>query len=191
MKQLALGLAMYAQDYDEVLPGALAQAVADFGAPNAPPSFLSQIHPYAKNRAVYRCPSGISAAAVYGKDGNCSEHSCTNLQGNSVVMGRPLAVVPSPAEIVYLDENRFYNHYASLRPALTLPKAGIYQWWHWNLGPEGGEQYNSHHSGGGNLVFADGHAKYRTIKSLRSSDFGLTPEDGIEANAQKQYRAAF
>jgi prepilin-type N-terminal cleavage/methylation domain-containing protein/prepilin-type processing-associated H-X9-DG protein len=191
MKQVGLGLQMYAQDYDEVLPGALTQAVADFLAPNAPPNFLSQVYPYVKNKAVYQCPSSESASRYFGKDGNCTQDSCTNLQANSVVMGRPLAVVPAPAEIVYLDENRFYNHYASLRPALTFPKQGNYQWWHWNLGPEGGEQYNSHHAGGGNLVFADGHAKYRTIKSLRSSDFGLTPDDGIEANANKNYKAAF
>jgi prepilin-type processing-associated H-X9-DG protein len=45
--------------------------------------------------------------------------------------------------------------------------------------------------GGGNLVFADGHAKCRSVQALRSRDFGLVPDDGIEAPHDKKYTAAF
>ena len=45
--------------------------------------------------------------------------------------------------------------------------------------------------GGGNLVFVDGHVKYRTYRQLRSADFGLTPDDGIEAKFDKVYTAVF
>jgi prepilin-type processing-associated H-X9-DG protein len=45
--------------------------------------------------------------------------------------------------------------------------------------------------GGGNLVFVDGHVKYKTYKQLRSRDFGLTPDDGVEAKSDKPYTALF
>ena len=33
------------------------------------------------------------------------------------------------------------------------------------------------HSEGGNLIFVDGHAEYKKYRRLRSSDFGLTPDE--------------
>jgi prepilin-type processing-associated H-X9-DG protein len=36
--------------------------------------------------------------------------------------------------------------------------------------------YSNNHQGGGNLIFADGHARYRTLFSIHSGDFGLTPD---------------
>jgi prepilin-type processing-associated H-X9-DG protein len=35
---------------------------------------------------------------------------------------------------------------------------------------------NVHHEGG-NLIFVDGHAEYRKYRRLRSSDFGLSPDE--------------
>lgn len=182
---------MYAQDWDETLPLSEAKEYPNFGDPLSPPNFLSGILPYVKSRGIFACPSSIDAGGVY-KGFGCTELSCSSLQGNGVVIGRRLADVPAPAEIIYLDENRFRWHVAWLRPRLVDPKRAKYQWWHWNKGPEGKiEQYSNVHSGGGNLVFVDGHAKYKSIASLRSSDFGLLPDDGIEADAAKIYTAAF
>jgi prepilin-type processing-associated H-X9-DG protein len=53
------------------------------------------------------------------------------------------------------------------------------------------DQYSDLHFGGGNLVFADGHARYKSLESIRSRDFGLVPDDGHEADANKVYTAAF
>ena len=39
------------------------------------------------------------------------------------------------------------------------------------------EQLCDVHDGGGNLIFVDGHAEYRKYRMLRSSDFGLTPDE--------------
>jgi prepilin-type processing-associated H-X9-DG protein len=118
--------------------------------------------------------------------------SCSNLQGNAVVMGRPLAVMPAPSDIVYLSENRTHSHAAWLRPALQDPKKLLYSYWHFNHGlPANTEQYNYIHVGGGNLVFVDGHVKYKSVQQFRSRDFGLVPDDGIEALDTKLYSAAF
>jgi prepilin-type N-terminal cleavage/methylation domain-containing protein/prepilin-type processing-associated H-X9-DG protein len=191
LRQVGLALSMYAQDWDETLPLSEAKENPNFGDPQSPPNFLGSIIPYTKNRAIFACPSSVDAGTVY-KGFGCTELSCSSLQGNGVVMGRSLAAIPSPAELIYLDENRYRWHVAWLRPRVVDPKRGRYQWWHWNLGPEGKiEQYSNVHMGGGNLVFVDGHAKYKAVRSLRSSDFGLVPDDGIEVDPTRLYSAAF
>jgi prepilin-type N-terminal cleavage/methylation domain-containing protein/prepilin-type processing-associated H-X9-DG protein len=192
LRQVGLGLQMYAQDYDEILPYAPTD-VPHFGKPNAPVSFLSAIFPYTKSRSIYVCPSSVDPTSLgYDRSTACTDVSCSNLHGNAVVLGRPLAVMPSPADIVYLDENRLHSHAAWLRPALVNARKGLYSYWHFDQGlPKNTEQYCNVHMGGGNLVFVDGHAKYRSYKQLRSRDFGLVPDDGVEAPSDKSYTAAF
>jgi prepilin-type N-terminal cleavage/methylation domain-containing protein/prepilin-type processing-associated H-X9-DG protein len=191
MKQVGLALQMYAQDYDETMP--LGNVVAGFNEPNAPPNFLGSLVPYTKNLGIFVCPSAAPASSVGlpAKQYDPTPLSNTSYMGNGAVMGRALAVVPNPAEIVYLQENNLKWNYAWMRPQLVDAK-GTYQWWHWDLGNEKPkDQYSNLHSNGGNLVFADGHAKYKSLNSIRSSDFGLVPDEGHEANANNKYRAAF
>jgi prepilin-type N-terminal cleavage/methylation domain-containing protein/prepilin-type processing-associated H-X9-DG protein len=188
LRQVGLGLHMYAQDYDEVLPTSV--DVGNFADPKAPTNFLGALIPYIKSTGIFVCPSSIDANTVY-KGSGCTQISCSSLHGNAAVMGRSMSVIPNPADIIYLDENRFRWNVAWLRPALTDPKKGRYMYWHWDQGPEKIEQYNNVHSNGANLVFVDGHAKYKAYKNIRSIDFGLVPDDGIEANATKVYTAAF
>jgi prepilin-type processing-associated H-X9-DG protein len=191
MKQVGLALQMYAQDYDETMP--LGTVVGGFNEPNAPPNFLGSLVPYTKNLGIFACPSAppASSAGYNVKTHDPTPLSNTNYMGNGVVMGRSLAVVPNPAEIVYLQEDNLRWNYAWLRPQLVDNK-GTYQWWHWDLGIEKPkDQYSNLHSNGGNLVFADGHAKYKSMNSIRSSAFGLVPDEGHEANANNKYKAAF
>jgi prepilin-type N-terminal cleavage/methylation domain-containing protein/prepilin-type processing-associated H-X9-DG protein len=191
MRQVGLGLTMYTQDYDEILPHNRAD-VPQFGDPRAAPNFLSAIIPYTKSRAIFYCPGSVPATSLgYDKSTACSELSCSNLHGNAVVMGRALSAMPTPADIVYLDENRIRSHAAWLRPAL-MNKKEQFSYWHFDAGlPPKTEQYLNVHNGGGNLVFVDGHVKYKSYKQLRSSDFGLTPDEGIEAKSDRMYTALF
>ena len=46
------------------------------------------------------------------------------------------------------------------------------------------------HFGGGNLVYVDGHAKYRPFRLLRSSDFGLAPDESYVADTTQGTCAA-
>src|SRR3712207_2449336 len=60
LKQVGLGLQMYAQDWDETLPPA--NHVHDFGSPRVlerTPSFLGSLIAYTKNRKIFACPSAI------------------------------------------------------------------------------------------------------------------------------------
>ena len=74
-----------------------------------------------------------------------------------------------------------------------------FQYWHYlddqkvSRGGAVDEDYSNQHMGGGNLVFADGHAKWRRYTAIRSSDFGLLPDetDSGKADESKKYSAAF
>jgi prepilin-type N-terminal cleavage/methylation domain-containing protein/prepilin-type processing-associated H-X9-DG protein len=173
MKQLGLGLQMYAQDYDEILPPANDQ-VENFAAPNARANFLGSLLPYLRSKPILICPSTPREPT---KSLSPNSDNATNYMGNGVVMGRSLAVVPAPADIIYMHELGVVERIAWLRPVCDA--SGNCTAWcyyhnqHW---------YNISHSGGGNLIFADGHAKYRTLLSIRSSDFGLTPDRALHPN---------
>src|SRR5689334_10871352 len=142
MRQVGLGLSMYTQDYDEILPYNRTRDVDHFGSPNAPLSYLSAIIPYTKNRAIFVCPSSVEATSLgYDKSTASDELSRTNLHGNAAVMGRALAVIPAPADIVYLDENRIRSHAAWLRPAMVNIPKEQYSYWHFDQGlPKNTEQ---------------------------------------------------
>src|SRR5438045_791497 len=60
MKQIGTGLVMYAQDYDEILPGS--RVYANPGHPLFKQYdwalWVAIMSPYVKNRQVYACPSG-------------------------------------------------------------------------------------------------------------------------------------
>src|SRR6476659_9762493 len=57
MKQLGLGLQMYAQDYDEMMPPRN-DGTYDFNDPSKTtfrPNFLGSLTPYTKNNKIYAC----------------------------------------------------------------------------------------------------------------------------------------
>jgi prepilin-type processing-associated H-X9-DG protein len=191
MKQVGLALQMYAQDWDETTPPGI--ITEHFNDPKAPANFLGSLVPYTKNLGIFVCPTSVNASSVgyNAKQNDPTPLSSTNYMGNAVALGRALAVVPDPAEIVYLQENNLRWHHAWACPALTNPKKGVYQWWHWEKGIEKKEQFSNLHMNGGNLLFTDGHAKYKHHKNIRSRDFGLVPDDGPEADGDKPYKAAF
>jgi prepilin-type N-terminal cleavage/methylation domain-containing protein/prepilin-type processing-associated H-X9-DG protein len=198
MKQDGLALAMYTQDYDETLPLA-GNDTKDFGAPGAPANFLAALIPYVKNGQIYACPTaqpysiqnGLSAAQY-----DPTPYSNANFMGNGVVFGRSLAVVPNPADTVYFQETAARGKWAWVRPKLS---GSLYYTWHTSctIGCPDGQGYDSLHQDGGNLLWADGHAKYRKGASLRAFEFGLAEADGTPsqddwtARANKGYKSLF
>lgn len=67
LKQLALGMLMYAQDYDEKLPEAS--------------KWAEGIKPYIKNEAVFRCPSDTEGAPCgYAMNANLSRRSTAGIK---------------------------------------------------------------------------------------------------------------
>jgi prepilin-type N-terminal cleavage/methylation domain-containing protein/prepilin-type processing-associated H-X9-DG protein len=167
MKQVGTALMMYAQDYDETLP-VQPNEVPKFWLDTAPANWCQAVFPYVKSRQVYVCPSagketwpGAGGIYIPTKDGAVS------YMGNAVVMGRPLAAVPNPAEIIFLREHGVSVGTSVLRPAVQ--GAGTYS-------QVNHPEYDALHSGGATKLFCDGHAKWGRKDALHSGEFGLLPD---------------
>lgn len=183
LKQTGAGLMMYTQDYDEMTPPNN-DAVADFNNPAVAavrPNVLGSLAPYIKNNAVFGCPSAPNVTS--GRPGNqaVTALSRSSYLGNGVVMGRSVAVIPNPADIVYLQELFDARGMTFLRPRSANAARTDYRWWYF---PRPGRvdvwNYTALHFNGGNVLFCDGHAKHLPTKYMRSSIFGLSPDKGIE-----------
>jgi prepilin-type N-terminal cleavage/methylation domain-containing protein/prepilin-type processing-associated H-X9-DG protein len=180
MKQMALAVHMYTQDYDEMTPP-FNDGVFDFGNPDPATrkktdgpwrvNYLWCLQPYLKNQQIQACPS------MGGQEGGqeITPLSRASYMGNGVIMGTSLAAVQFPADMVYLQEYRLLTRVAWLRPTcVSATKCGYWCWWGT---PDKRPGYSNVHMEGGNFVYVDGHAKYKKNAAIRSGDFGLSPGD--------------
>ena len=200
MKQIGTSAMMYTQDYDETNPLRIGD-VDNFTNTGAAPNWLTGILPYMKTYQMLRCPDAVPAVnnaaepdAAPGITPNGENDS--SVQGNAVVMERSLADIKSPADIIYLGEERIRVNRSLLRPR-TQDSGVSYNAWH---GPDAVskiERYNNNHSGGGSLLYCDGHAKWKKAIAIRSGDFGLMPDqlysttNGGNPDGGGKYAAAF
>lgn len=192
LKQVGVGIMMYSQDYDETLP-VYNDGVFDFANPavyNVTPNFFGSPMPYIKNSGVFGCPSApdVEAAVPSAANQAVTPFSRSSFVGNAVIIGRTLAAIPAPAEIVYAQELFNARGTAFMRPlctaAVALKQATpdgtyTYRWWFYPRDTgnvNSAANYTNVHMGGGNLLFADGHAKWKKSPSMRSTDFGLLPD---------------
>jgi prepilin-type N-terminal cleavage/methylation domain-containing protein/prepilin-type processing-associated H-X9-DG protein len=220
MKQIGLGLMMYAQDYDEVLPGnsALngpgeptdsrwpAPAISAHSAglseplgwmqpadPTNPGTYriwARDIQPYIKNLGVFRCPETKPRST----DGTCTPAANTcevtgvdaaragngNILLNGIAASKSLAAITTPADTIFAHEVRNWNRVAQEKPrGVRVGGEVLYT----NFA---NAYYDKLHSGGANLLFCDGHAKYQRRSAIRMAQFGapasLNP--GLPTNLQ-------
>jgi prepilin-type processing-associated H-X9-DG protein len=120
----------------------------------------------------------------------CTPLSCTNYACNGVVAGRSLAVVPTPADIIYLQEELYRENWTLLAPGVDPLRTVYSNWDLWDVEETHGE--------GGNLLYLDGHVRFTLRSALHSGAFGLVPDDPMPAAgvfpyplANKPYQAAF
>jgi prepilin-type N-terminal cleavage/methylation domain-containing protein/prepilin-type processing-associated H-X9-DG protein len=184
MKQLGTGLTMYAQDYDETLPlnhyvGNGLMPLPGWRDPRAGDSWCSGIYPYVKNLQIYVCPEAV----MYTQQCNpwCSpekiEDGMVSYLMNYVTQGRPLAVVPAPAELIFLHEGDRRWRVCHCRPEPENLKSRFYI-------EISHPFYDTRHQEGSNLLFSDGHAKWRKKASVLVSEFGLKPKTPTEVITQ-------
>jgi len=195
MRQVGVALQMYEQDTRKLPPKR--HPVGDFNNPVAPPNVLNLLISYLGTKpgllspAVYNCPSlkphpnPVYAPTIY---------SSTGLSVSTVPLGRPITAVPRPATIILMQEAWSLSHNLWNQPepndrseaALEGLRPNTYHEWHmWAststhesfVTPYMRENLCNVHEEGGNLVFVDGHAEYRKYRKLRSSDFGLKPDE--------------
>lgn len=169
MKQLGLGFVQYTQDYDERYPRAgnyqdwgkgghwvagtsttdEAETLAKFNSPyTANPNVSADIkdgaiYTYTKSEQIYRCPSGRDADSTHlSYSMNCNFDGAAEFKAQS------------PSEIILLVDEAY-------------PSDGYF----WaNIAPSSSDQLTQIHNGGGNLLFADGHAKFYPFARFPAGD---------------------
>ncbi len=153
--------------------------------------------PYIKNLDVFRCLQATPRSS--GPDGATSGYRETTVAGggntsyllNGIAASKAMAAVPAPADIIYLQEYKFYG-----RTAQERPRKHSYTNFTGNYMEFNHSYYDVQHNDGGNLLFCDGHAKWQKKTSIRFSQFGATG-DGSDAtfnfngSPQGTFRAAF
>jgi prepilin-type N-terminal cleavage/methylation domain-containing protein/prepilin-type processing-associated H-X9-DG protein len=190
VKQIGTALMMYCQDYDEILAGNQTAApnatVGDSGYANVTPigfmdtdptlvgrNWARDLQPYLKNTQVYICPNSRPRSG--GPGGATSAYrETTDPRGanisylmNGVVSGKPLAVIPAPADIIFLHDYLFISRVCQVRPhpdGTLNNRPAFRQFNH--------EYYDFMHSEGGNLLYCDGHAKFKRKAAIKFLDFG-------------------
>jgi prepilin-type N-terminal cleavage/methylation domain-containing protein/prepilin-type processing-associated H-X9-DG protein len=182
-KQIGLGLQMYAQDYDEVLPfdGYVPWCGSTDGRRVTHPKWMDMMYPYIKNTQVFTCPDNpgdsVGRQKFVYQPPTCTGTRATQygtyvLNGAYPAMtavsargpaGRALAEIAAPADTLFVTET---GDWSANRNAVTG----------WTANPRfvagspaqlrtriGGVDYsvaNLYHAGGMNNVFTDGHAKW-------------------------------
>jgi prepilin-type N-terminal cleavage/methylation domain-containing protein/prepilin-type processing-associated H-X9-DG protein len=190
LKQIGLGVMMYAQDYDEVLPGNDPDngyaaghnqnlgwnAPYNAAVPQTRRNWAREIQPYIKNFGIYVCPSATPRSGFNG--GNPPFNECNKAQFpqcqdtsyalNGITDSRALAVIPTPADIIYLREFSIYSRTAQSRPRRSSATATTFQEFNHIL-------YDFIHNEGSNLLYCDGHAKWAKKTALTFPMFGANP----------------
>jgi prepilin-type N-terminal cleavage/methylation domain-containing protein len=164
MKQVTMGVLMYAQDYDEVLPF----QDGDFGnyATSKKACWITSTMPYVKNKQVWYCPS----AKIHKSDPPKGD-SDSNYWYNGHASAKAIAAIPQPAESILFMEWAYRTTSTGWRPypkdkcppakqgqSGTCPDT-------WHPSSEWGD---NHGTGDANVKaahypYVDGHVKLRPI----------------------------
>jgi prepilin-type N-terminal cleavage/methylation domain-containing protein/prepilin-type processing-associated H-X9-DG protein len=187
VRQIGLALVMYVEDNEGRTPPRNS-GVNNF-ATSGTPNFLGSLQSgLTKSSKVFACPVAKPAPPTDGAPPNAQND--TGYLGNAVVMGRKLADVPRPSEIIYMQELFERRHRAYLRPQETSASSGVFRTWQHSTAAVG-QHYTTLHEKGGNLLYGDGHADYRKGASLRSWEFGLNPGEDTHGSPARDYTSAF
>ena len=187
LKQMGLAVLQYIQDSDETYPYASVRGQDQNGISHwstAPTSNCFQdIYNYSKSYGIYACPDAVQdeyeGPANQNPIPNTAADHYTNYFISSVVFGggngggngvtRPksLAAIQASANVVMIQE--YPRKFACMfyRPAQYTPGT-TYLYLH-------GTNNNPFalHNDGDNLLFCDGHVKYKKSSAITPMDFGL------------------
>ena len=184
-KQIGFALVQYCQDYDAHTPPqppppgsptSTCTAAVDFADPTAPGWFTNwiyELNPYARNWQIFVCPS-VTVPDTGGPPSASYPDSLSTWMVNAVVTARSIAVIPDSSSVVWAQEKDTLGSEAVVRPCLydngTPPSPYVagktYQDW---LRPP----WSNVHFAGGNLLYCDGHVKWKAQTSICAGDFGL------------------
>ena len=132
VKQLMLGILMYTQDYNEVLPG-----YENHEDCNPRVRWHHVVQPYLANEQILVCPSDSSRTICYGHN---YRYISYGMRSGSASAMTSLAEVVRPAETVMLSD---------ALQRYVRPDHGSTSYWP-----------RARHNGGANFGLLDGHAKW-------------------------------
>lgn len=181
MKQIGLGLMQYTQDYDERYPlssycNNSGCSDADVAVPNTPSSFfrpyagggygnhqtwMDFIYPYVKSIQLFVCPSSkaVKTTPSYGYSRAFSNYSVVsgNMTGTNMSPNIPISmsVVTRPSEVLVIAEQATTDNLTIT--AGTVRAYAVNTNYNYAVIP---------HLGGGNIVYADGHVKWRSLEAI-------------------------
>lgn len=216
MKQIGLGMQQYIQDYDGYYPLQQGASIPQFMTTTFLPqrmNFLYQVAPYVRNIQSYVCPSGTPFPDTGTLRPTATDNTSYVTNGvvmhiydgsnffqrafhESVIGAQQIpGIIPrGPSEIVLLQEFAWETNSMLQRPRPNVIAANTYRYDFWHAGGSysgvacpNGECLSDKHFDGGNILFCDGHAKWRTFASLTSGEFGLTPDEPYLASNTGQW----
>jgi prepilin-type N-terminal cleavage/methylation domain-containing protein/prepilin-type processing-associated H-X9-DG protein len=199
-KQLGTGVAMYIQDYDEMLPMGGHNAHNDTVGPNR---WYKMVYPYVKNVQVYGCPNSQANATGVLLHPTLKANGMPQSSGGygmSINLGlwqnaRSIADVKDSAGTFIICETAWLRDGFQNGANLTNPETWFtyeFQGTDWQVYPPGGwnSTYSAYaapiddntrrrpvgrHAGGLNIIYCDGHAKWSKIGAF----LGVTPQQPL------------
>jgi prepilin-type N-terminal cleavage/methylation domain-containing protein/prepilin-type processing-associated H-X9-DG protein len=198
MKQMGLGMLMYAQDYDEIMPGERLFTYPQAGQspcwccdPGNIFGWEMAIEPYVKNYGIFACPSNPNT--IYHTEEAdpriVRSYAINGVMWAGSAPGQPgpkLASVPYPAQTVMVLESMWpcgdLGDWVANPTGCTWGNAFYQHHGNPNASPEGGM---------GNWAFFDGHAKALKMSQIMATIGGTPPynmwgrEDTYDLNLDK------
>jgi len=167
LKQITLGLLMYAQDNDESMPPSECWGCGNGDNLDPYKRWFVRIEPYIKNKQLYTCPT--NATCVMGTWGDCGWgwHIPPEWKGIPFSYGRVNGTggngwksTPRVAQRALVSD---CAHKDACRPRMAWANAcGA------NCNPARQNDDNTRHSGGSNIGFCDGHVKWMKASVIAS-----------------------
>ena len=153
VKQIALGLLMYAQDYDE-------RMVSGSGYLGNSVNWQLKVDPYLKNKQMLSCPSRGESAFDYGGGGPFGTMRLYYGYGHPWRGGTALGMISAPAETA-LTQDGVHPAVDGYRGAVPKLCRGFDPCQTTTV-----TENHFYHNGGSNMVFWDGHGKWLGWQAL-------------------------
>ncbi len=153
LKQLGLAFAMYVQDYDDTTPPMY------YNTGSGKYRWQQIIQPYVRNTEIYRCLEAPRQVDPYSGLYMSYGMNATNDGYACFWYGVAESLVQDPSSTIYVADTVGGRYYM-----------------YWSDSAEPHERYlDRRHNGGANILFFDGHAKWR--RETKRREWTINPND--------------